>query len=277
MPTHVIHGNQVVPVVGEIVMITLYDTLMWNARVARDRAARRRDLLIAAAWLLAALAILAFMLLTTAGLCSDNPRADEDRPAPAAGQPTPLVSPVSESASEAVGGRDRPLAGGAATAGFTSEIPESTPLAIAPGPISTSSVGNGCQLKERTGKDGNILSGVQNGHLDKRPGRVLDAIRQVESSGNPTPPDGDGGDAIGPYQIHHEYWLDARMPSGTYQDCRREDYARRVVTAYLARYAPGGSPERLARCHNGGPVGYLKPQTAGYWRKVSKELKTGGF
>jgi 3D (Asp-Asp-Asp) domain-containing protein len=106
-------------------MITLYDTLTWNVRVARDKAARRREFFIGAAWLLIALAILAFMLLATAGLCNENPRAGEDRRGPAADPPTLLISPDSEPASWVVGGRDRPIAGGAATAGHVN--PVSTP------------------------------------------------------------------------------------------------------------------------------------------------------
>ncbi len=34
---------------------------------------------------------------------------------------------------------------------------------------------------------------------------ILDAIRFVESSDRPNPPDGDDGLAIGPYQIHEVY------------------------------------------------------------------------
>ena len=64
---------------------------------------------------------------------------------------------------------------------------------------------------------------------------LLDAIRQVESGGRDLT--GDGGRAIGPYQIHRRYWQDAvRLdPSlgGTYNDCRNEQYARRVVRVYL--------------------------------------------
>jgi hypothetical protein len=50
---------------------------------------------------------------------------------------------------------------------------------------------------------------------------ILDALRRVETGGIPDPSlaVGDGGAAIGPYQIHRPYWLDAGVP-GTYEDCR---------------------------------------------------------
>lgn len=108
--------------------------------------------------------------------------------------------------------------------------------------------------------------------------KVLDAIKQVESSGVENPPDGDGGKAIGIFQIWHAYWVDAvafdKSIGGTYQDCRKPEYARKVVRAYLTRY--GGknvSDETAARLHNGGPKGHKKSATLKYWRKIQKHLK----
>ena len=120
----------------------------------------------------------------------------------------------------------------------------------------------------------------------ERPGlrAVLDAIRFVESSGRANPPDGDGGRAIGPYQIWKIYWTDAvkqepKLGHGTYQDCRRLDYAERVITAYMQRYAPDAwervEAETIARIHNGGPKGYQKAATLPYWRKVEAALQRG--
>ena len=67
---------------------------------------------------------------------------------------------------------------------------------------------------------------------------LLDAIRQVESSGNDAAI-GDGGKAIGPYQIWRVYWIDAcefdpSLKSRPYEACFEPDYARRVVIAYLS-------------------------------------------
>ncbi len=113
--------------------------------------------------------------------------------------------------------------------------------------------------------------------------RVLDAIQQVESSGVANPPDGDGGKAIGPFQIWKDYWTDAvafdKTIGGTYQDCRKPEYARKVVIAYITRY--GGknvSDEVAARLHNGGPrfakkTGKALQKLNKYWAKVKKHLK----
>lgn len=113
--------------------------------------------------------------------------------------------------------------------------------------------------------------------------RILDAIRQVESSGRDDVPDGDGGRAIGPYQIHEVYWRDAvahdpsLAPAG-YQACRRRDYAERVVRAYMQRWVPQawrhGDPEIVARTHNGGPRGSEKDSTLRYWARVAEWLQS---
>lgn len=114
---------------------------------------------------------------------------------------------------------------------------------------------------------------------DYNTGRILDAIRQVETGGCKNPADavGDGGRAIGPFQIHQCYWADAVEydPSigGEYSDCTDEAYARRIVVAYLSRYCKSWSDETVARVHNGGPKGYRKAATVKYWRKVEKNLQ----
>lgn len=111
---------------------------------------------------------------------------------------------------------------------------------------------------------------------------VLNAIRMVESGGRESPPDGDGGRAIGPYQIHQIYWRDAvafepELANGSYQDCRDREYAEAVVRAYMRRWVPSawrnGDAEVIARTHNGGPNGASKRATDGYWEKVKKHLR----
>lgn len=110
-------------------------------------------------------------------------------------------------------------------------------------------------------------------------GRILNAIRTVETGGHPDPANavGDKGKAIGPYQIHMVYWQDAIQydPSigGTYADCKDERYARRVVIAYLSRYCKNWNNETVARIHNGGPKGHTKTATIKYWNKVRNILK----
>ena len=107
---------------------------------------------------------------------------------------------------------------------------------------------------------------------------LLDAIRFVESGHRDRVPDGDGGLAIGPYQIHSVYWQDAVKfrpeLGGGYQDCRRRDYAERVIAAYMQMYVPAAwqtiDAEVIARTHNGGPRGADKSATERYWLKVQR-------
>lgn len=115
---------------------------------------------------------------------------------------------------------------------------------------------------------------------------LIDAIRQVESGGNDNAV-GDGGRAIGPYQIHEDYWKDAIEfePSigGRYEDCFKREYAEQIVRAYINRYAPrNATPEQIAKIHNGGPGALkAKPGTTyfenlrKYWRKVEHVLRGG--
>ena len=109
--------------------------------------------------------------------------------------------------------------------------------------------------------------------------RILDAIRQVETGGEKDPANavGDGGKAIGPFQIHYAYWKDAvdfdSSIGGKYSDCKNDEYARKIVIAYLTRYAPNWDDETVARIHNGGPKGHKRTTTLDYWAKVRKFLR----
>ena len=114
--------------------------------------------------------------------------------------------------------------------------------------------------------------------LDTRP--ILDAIRAVETGGHPDPANavGDGGRALGPYQIHRAYWLDAteRHPALRalgYESVRDQATAERVVLAYLTRYAPDWNLATVARIHNGGPRGHRKSATVPYARRVEEAAR----
>jgi hypothetical protein len=110
---------------------------------------------------------------------------------------------------------------------------------------------------------------------------LLDALIQVESSGRDDAV-GDGGKAIGCLQIWQPYWYDATEFSGiggSYKDCYNRAYAKRIVDAYMKRYAREAwtsttkfNAEKCARIHNGGPKGHLKKATEKYWKKVDKLL-----
>ena len=108
---------------------------------------------------------------------------------------------------------------------------------------------------------------------------LLNALAVVESNNNDMAV-GDNGRAIGRFQIWEIYWHDAvafaPCIKGEYKDVTDKDYAERIITAYLLRYAKESVEskdfERLARIHNGGPKGYKKKATLKYWNRVEKEL-----
>ncbi len=99
----------------------------------------------------------------------------------------------------------------------------------------------------------------------------FDALWQVESSSRLTPPDGDDGRSVGPYQIQWAYWKDSGVP-GDYYDCRGKEYSERVMLKYWARWCNdalgSGDWQTLAMIHNGGPTGDEKDSTLGYWGLV---------
>lgn len=102
------------------------------------------------------------------------------------------------------------------------------------------------------------------------------ALHLVETGGRTGAIIGDNGRALGPLQIHRSYHADSRV-AGDYSRCADLDYSKRVVTAYLQRYAPAawasGDVTTLARIHNGGPRGDQKPATINYAAKVRRLTK----
>jgi len=108
------------------------------------------------------------------------------------------------------------------------------------------------------------------------PSSFFRALHIIETSGRTGPILGDDGKALGPLQIHRAYHADARV-GGDYSRCADLDYSKRVVSAYLQRYAPAawdaGDVSTLARVHNGGPRGASKPATVNYAAKVTRLAK----
>ena len=108
------------------------------------------------------------------------------------------------------------------------------------------------------------------------PDSFFRALHIVETSGKLGPTLGDQGRALGPLQIHKSYHADSRV-AGDYARCADLEYSKRVVTAYLQRYAPqawaAGDVETLARIHNGGVRGATKPSTKGYAVRVQSFMK----
>jgi hypothetical protein len=120
-------------------------------------------------------------------------------------------------------------------------------------------------------------------HHDSKPeptavrANLFGAIRHVETGGALRTPAGDSGAAIGPYQIHRSYWVDAKMPDGTYQDCRDRRYAERVMLRYWRRWCPqalvAGDWRALANVHHlGGPAARRGEWDAEYLRRVREAL-----
>lgn len=99
------------------------------------------------------------------------------------------------------------------------------------------------------------------------------ALHLVETSGRHGPILGDNGRSLGPLQISRAYFTDSRV-GGTYEQVADLGFARRVVSAYLKRYAPqawaAGDVVTLARIHNGGPAGARKSATVNYGAKVAR-------
>lgn len=108
------------------------------------------------------------------------------------------------------------------------------------------------------------------------PASFFAALHTVETGGALGATLGDNGKALGPLQIHRAYHADSRV-GGEYSRCADLEYSKRVVTSYLKRYAPAawesGDVATLARIHNGGPRGHLKPATKSYSQKVLRALK----
>lgn len=102
------------------------------------------------------------------------------------------------------------------------------------------------------------------------------ALHLVETSGRHGPILGDNGRSLGPLQISRAYFTDSRV-GGTYEQVSDLAFARRVVSAYLKRYAPkawaAGDVTTLARIHNGGPAGARKSATVNYGQKVARLSK----
>ena len=114
--------------------------------------------------------------------------------------------------------------------------------------------------------------------------QLILAIIAIESGGD-NRAIGDNGNAYGCLQIWQCYVQDANEFSGnsyTHEDAFDRNKSAAIFTAYMKRYATikrlGHAPtaEDIARIHNGGPNGYRKAATDGYWAKVKAELHRMG-
>ncbi len=114
--------------------------------------------------------------------------------------------------------------------------------------------------------------------------KLFDAIRLVESGGNNSAI-GDGGKALGPYQITRSYWQDAIRKGNVDWDFGtlvwEPKCSEQIMLWYWQLHCPEaldyffltGNAEILTRIHNGGPTGLRKPQTLKYWHRVQAMMK----
>lgn len=114
-------------------------------------------------------------------------------------------------------------------------------------------------------------------------GSLLHAIAVVESKIDPTAI-GDGGDAVGIFQIHKIYVDDVNRiakTSYTYEDRFSVKKSTEMIEIYLNHYSKvyknktgkEATNEVKARIHNGGPNGWSKKSTERYWKRVKKYLQ----
>ena len=111
--------------------------------------------------------------------------------------------------------------------------------------------------------------------------RLIPALEQVESKGDPKAV-GDAGASWGILQIQKVVIIDVNRAKGTsytHEDAFDPEKARAICRAYLSIYCTerrlGRKPtmEDAARIWNGGPNGFKKAATIGYWAKVQRELR----
>ena len=121
-----------------------------------------------------------------------------------------------------------------------------------------------------------------NQYADVLTPEFFQALGQQESGNNDAAVN-TNENAVGRYQIRQGYLDDANAFGGTdytLEDMHNPTNAERVVSAYLARWAPRytrrtGNPitqEVAARIHNGGYAGAERPSTTNYWNSVSNIL-----
>jgi hypothetical protein len=114
--------------------------------------------------------------------------------------------------------------------------------------------------------------------VDAHTRALLDAIRMVESGNAKHPRVGDGGRAIGRYQIWADYWRDGCEWGGVKWDYRTLAYsdrhAEQVILWYWQRYG-ARTDEQRARMHNGGLDGPNTLATLPYWHRVQAAMKGG--
>ena len=133
------------------------------------------------------------------------------------------------------------------------------------------------QKAQRISPDGekkNLNHEAHEGHEDLK--LLLDSIALVESD-NQSAAVGDGGAAVGMYQLHPLYVKDVNRILGkerfTLKDRLSPVKSRLMVTIYLRHYGRGHTLLEMARIHNGGPQGFRRAATLKYAEKIQEQLR----
>ena len=104
-------------------------------------------------------------------------------------------------------------------------------------------------------------------------GTLIQRLWIIESGGRLDPPDGDGGLAVGPLQLHkcviddvNRYW----RTNFSYADRRDLHKSKQIARLYVTMWLDIHKQEIAARIYNGGPRGWQKKTTDEYWQKIRK-------
>ena len=158
-------------------------------------------------------------------------------------------------------------------------------IEISPAPIRREDAGNRCGEHNIQGDTSLELAGGQVCRDTPRPPGILqegsiwldeliEKIWLTESSGRLDPPDGDGGLAVGPLQLHkcviddvNRYW----RTNFSYADRRDLHKSKQIARLYVTMWLDIHKQEIAARIYNGGPRGWQKKTTDEYWQRVQKQ------
>lgn len=102
---------------------------------------------------------------------------------------------------------------------------------------------------------------------------LIDKIHFVESSGRLNPPDGDGGRAVGPMQLHKCVVDDVNYFYKTnykYEDRRDIDKSREIAKLYITMWMEKHREQIAALIFHYGPSAW-KQDVDGYWKKIRDE------
>ena len=121
-----------------------------------------------------------------------------------------------------------------------------------------------------------LSSALDAAHREIEMRRTFWAVAFVESRGDPRAVNR-RENAVGIVQIRPILVRDCNRIMGrekyTLADRLGVEQSWQMFRLYSRYYAPRGTPEIWARNWNGGPTGWKKPATVGYWQKVKAQME----